>query len=479
MPEVDGEFLDVVPGTDLASLNARIVELAEAEDAGVQGAVVIDQATPALAVQAAMRPLAASLAALAASVGLVAALSLAYLVGRAARNSDSEERALRALGATRAQLRLLGLLQGATVGALGAVGAAAVAIALSSRFPVGVARVAEPDLGTAADWTTIGAGMAAILILATAAGGLATIGRHPGAVDQRMASRLGGTAPVSRLGPPAMLGVRAVATGSGAWGALGVSVGAVAGIVATLTFGASLSGLLTTPMHYGQGWDRAISANFGAAPAGAAVNRFRDDPGVKGIAVGRYGDVTISGRSVPAFGYRTVTGEAGITVVEGQLASAPDEIALGGETLEGLGLRLGDVAQIDAGDGSRSVKVVGRVVFPRLARGSASATGLGVGAQVPVETLPPPSWTPARTRSEKNWSSTGSSTRCSCSRRGVAPMRSRWRSAASSRTAILVSSSRRTVDRSASWTSLGFARCHRSPRPSWRRWGSSPSRRCS
>ena len=220
----------------------------------------------------------------------------------------------------------------------------------------------------------------------------------PGAVDQRMASRSAGPRPVSRLGPPAMLGVRAVATGSGAWGALGVSVGAVAGIVATLTFGASLSGLLTTPMHYGQGWDRAISANFEQRRRSRRqqVSRRSGREGHSGRSLRRRHDL----RALrPGVRLSDRDGRGGDHGRRGSARVGAGRDRPGGETLEGLGLRLGDVAQIDAGDGSRSVKVVGRVVPPpcpwQCVRDRPRCRGTGAGRDAPAPRAGPrrgPGW---------------------------------------------------------------------------------------
>ena len=59
-----------------------------------------------------------------------------------------------------------------------------------------------------------------------------------------------------------------------------------------------------------------------------------------------------------------------------------DEIVLGGETIDRLGVRVGDNVDVDTGEGAQPMRLTGRGVFPQMGQGSFSTTGLGVGAQL-------------------------------------------------------------------------------------------------
>ena len=157
---------------------------------------------------------------------------------------------------------------------------------------------------------------------------------------------------------------------------------AIASVLATVAFANSLVALIDTPSRYGQGWDRMVDAQFGPVPVTRVIERLGTDPAVRGIGVGNYGDVAVNGLPVPAFGLESVQGEVSVGIVEGRPAAGVDEIVLGGETLDRLGVRVGDSVEVDTGKGAHPMRVTGRGVFPRMGQGSFSTTGLGIGAQL-------------------------------------------------------------------------------------------------
>lgn len=112
--------------------------------------------------------------------------------------------ALRSLGFTRANL-VQGLVLPLGLTALtGTVVAMASAIALSTRFPVGLSRRLEPDLGVHADWLVLVLGAAGVVLLVLAGAGFAAF-RAAGAVQSvpvpvtgnRAVRALGGVAPLA------------------------------------------------------------------------------------------------------------------------------------------------------------------------------------------------------------------------------------------------------------------------------------------
>jgi hypothetical protein len=173
---------------------------------------------------------------------------------------------------------------------------------------------------------------------------------------------------------------------------------AITSVLATLTFAASLVALIDTPSRYGQGWDRMVDAQFGPAPVTRILERFDTSADVRAIAAGNYGDAVVNGVLVPAFDLQSVKGVVSVGIVDGHPATRVDEIVLGSETIDRLGVRVGDTVGVDTGEGAHPMRLVGRGVFPQMGQGSFSTTGLGVGAQLgggslasfgDFETVPP------------------------------------------------------------------------------------------
>ena len=389
----EGAFIDAEPGTDLAELTATIRAMSDEEDLGTGGPVFVsDQASAARQVNDAMRPLAVALAVAATAIGLVALLVVGQAVTRASRESPTEIYALRAIGSRPSDRVAFVLGRAAIVGAVGAAGAVLVAVALSGRFPIGVARVAEPDPGLHVDSTALSVGAAVIAILTVATALPAALLGVRTRVRRPKVSRLAGAAATTGLSPAAVQGVRFAVLGSGRQPVpirttlVAVAV-AITSVFATTAFGASLEALIDTPDHYGQGWDRMVDAQFGPAPVTRIIERIGPAENVRGIGAGNYGDVAVNGVPVPTFDLEVVQGQVSVGIVEGRPAATSDEIVLGGETIDRLGVRVGDTVGVDAGEGTRPMRLTGRGVFPHMGQGSFSTTGLGIGAQLGAGSL--------------------------------------------------------------------------------------------
>ena len=400
----EGAEMDVEPGTDLAALTVTIEALSRREDLGTGGPVFVsDQASAARQVNDSMRPLAVALAVAAGAIGLVSLVVVGQSVSRASREAPADVDALRAIGSQPSDRMALALGRAAAVGVAGAVGAVAVAVALSGRFPIGVARVAEPEPGLHVDASLLAAGTAAIAIVTImSALPAALLGGRRWAQPATL-SRLAGAAAAGGLSPAAVQGVRFTALGGGSRAVpmrstlVAVTL-AITAVLATLTFAASNVALIDTPSRYGQGWDRMVDAQFGPVPVSRIVERFAPAADVRGIGAGNYGDVAVNGVPVPAFDLRSVKGVVSVSLVEGRPAATADELVLGSEIIARLGVRVGDTVDVDTGDGARPMLLTGRGVFPQMGQGSFSATGLGIGAQLgggslvsfgDFETVPP------------------------------------------------------------------------------------------
>ena len=160
---------------------------------------------------------------------------------------------------------------------------------------------------------------------------------------------------------------------------------AIATIGAALTFGTNLDRLVTTPQRYGWEWDTLIDAGDEGADAELIAEVEKDDA-LAGATIGTRAATSIGGRTVPAYGLRTLRGRADLTVLDGRLPAADDEVALGRQTLHALGRDVGETVGARVADGTRvQLRIVGRTAFPSI---SLNATyGLGEGAAFTAEGL--------------------------------------------------------------------------------------------
>ena len=77
--------------------------------------------------------------------------------------------------------------------------------------------------------------------------------------------------------------------------------------------------------------------------------------------------VEVAGRPVYGLGYTDLRGRVGPGIVDGRAPATSDEVALGTETLDTLGLSVGDTTKIAAGGAPRRYRIVGRAVMASVA----------------------------------------------------------------------------------------------------------------
>lgn len=376
---------------------------------------VINPADQDAALERSARPQAVALAAFAVLAGLIALAVLGQLLSRQIALDAGDFPVLRALGTTRRALVVLSLTRLAVVTVAGALLAVVIAVAASPLMPIGPARAAEPAPGIEVNLAVLGAGAALIALLplaalaypawllaVRAAGPASPPGYGTGAVrSSRLSAAMGRAGSVTgtvgvRMAFEAGHGRTAVPVRS----ALAGSVIAVAAVIAAVVFGTSLVGLVSTPREYGQNWDAAIDFGFAGIPARTAAPIIGKDTTVAQYAGGDYGDVTIAGQAIAAIGLDQLHGGGYLTLLAGRSPSVPGEIALGAQTMQALGLHLGQVVPVIANheatatpDVTTSMRIVGIVVLPSFTRGSFAPTDLGAGAVVPASVLSEPSST--------------------------------------------------------------------------------------
>jgi hypothetical protein len=312
--------------------------------------------------------------------GLIAALAATLIVGQTMSrqvqlDADTND-VLRALGYTRAQRIGVAVIGAAMVAIVGAAGAVVVAIALSPLTPIGIARHAELHRGVEVNVAVLLVGGAAL------AGGILTRAAIPAwratrrsARDvARRPARAGALLAGAGLPPAAVAGIQLAGErrGSGAAQqrtALLAVIASATGVVAALSFLASLDSLAHDPIRQGWNWDVLVgNPNAQLNPADAYVRTFEHDPLIGADATISETTLRIGGHFVPVLGWQTFKGDVSPVVLDGRMPDGQGEIALASETMRATGARIGGELAVGAGGRQLRHRVVGRVLMPGAAQ---------------------------------------------------------------------------------------------------------------
>ncbi len=250
------------------------------------------------------------------------------------------------------------------------------------------------------DGAVLGIGFVCIVVVLTAVVALSawrlTSATGPDGTRRAAVGRGGGwLAWLSSSGAPvtASLGIREALDPGAARGAVPVRsalVGTILSItmvVGTLTFGANLVHLVTTPQLYGQTWQASVDTQFQNMPRSLMQSWVKHRPGVAAWSSGDFGTVDVMGSQVPAIGLSRGEGSlVGPTLVTGRLPTARDEVAQGPRSSAWSTARWGRTF------GSASMVCRGRCASwdRRCSRPSTrepTSTDLGLGAAVPAADL--------------------------------------------------------------------------------------------
>jgi ABC-type lipoprotein release transport system permease subunit len=328
---------------------------------------------------------------LAGLTALGAVLVLGQLFARLTHIESTDGPTLRALGMSRRARAGLGVLRAAVIGATGAAIGAAGAWAASGAFPTGLARTAEPSPGADLDLPVLALG---VVVSVVVIGFLSLLpswwaaGADPAHL-RAAPSRLVRALALPGAPAPAAVGVRmAVEPGRGRTAVpvrttlTGVALGTAA-LTAALTFGASLTHLLATPPLYGVTWDMELASGAGSGIGTTGVEFLRADDRVIGLAVGTatFGEtIKLESTYVDPLVFGPVKGDIAPAVLRGRAPEAPDEIALGPQTLDALGADIGERVdmRVPGAQGVAPMRIVGSAVFPTVGE----STSLGRGALV-------------------------------------------------------------------------------------------------
>jgi hypothetical protein len=328
----------------------------------------------------------------------LAALSGAALVGQALTRTLAAEAGdapvLRALGLGPASLIGVAAVRALAVALPGAVVAGATAVALSPLFPIGLARRAEIDPGVDVDLRVLLYGVLALIVFLVLLGGVAGARQARGAGTARPARPSRVAARLSEAGaPPATVaGVRlALQRGWGRSALTGLAL-AVAVVVGAATFGRSLDRLAGSPELQGWNWDVVVGNGQEESIEDMAPLLDRNPFVGSWSAVVPPFPATVGGEDVDLDVIGRGDGPT-YAVVEGSAPARAGEIALGEETLDATGARIGDRIPVrfdtatDTGQalrGGGEVTVVGTALFNDAEE---QQTELGHGAVVTLDGL--------------------------------------------------------------------------------------------
>jgi hypothetical protein len=338
---------------------------------------------------------------------LVALALVAQALGRQAVLDASEYPALSAMGMTRGQLVALAAVRAAVIAAAGAVLAVVIAFLLSPRMPIGIARQAETSPGYSVDALVFLAGAASIFLVITAAAAFtawrsARSTAMGGAASSRpeRPSRLADRLAQSGVPPSGVVGVRmALEPGRGPTAVpvrttLISAVLAIAVLIATFGFGASLTRLATKPKLQGWNWDVSVGNPHSGDIAASAIPALANNPDVAAFAgLAGPADARVGGHLAGLYAIDLVKGAVLPPFTEGRAPSAPDEIAFGAKDLRVLHRRVGQRIEISTGAEPKSMLITGRMVITPAVLNE--QVDLGQGALVTKDGLqqlgPPPS----------------------------------------------------------------------------------------
>lgn len=262
-PGLSIAVLRLRPGADVSAVQRELNRLAHGTAGSFSGAAASANTQRSIHLQA------VALWLLAAFLGVIGVLVSGQLLARLSLVESGDYGVLSALGMNRRQLIAVGLGRSSVIGAAAAGLAAVLAVAVSPLFPVGLARVAEPQPGLNADWLVLAIGGLATVVATVACAArpaaraaTITVAAKTRVMDQRRRSLVARAAGIGSV--PRALGIRlALQPGAGptALPIRSTIAGAVVGVTAlsaALVFSASLDRLFTSPRWYGVTWDASI-----------------------------------------------------------------------------------------------------------------------------------------------------------------------------------------------------------------------------
>jgi len=327
---------------------------------------------------------------------LICALALLLValqtISRMLQLRSDDHVVMRALGATPAMIAADELAGVLVALATGVVLAVVVAGALSPFSPVGPVRPVYPDRGFSFDWFVLGLGALGMLVVLVLAAVVLVLGATSqrrvkraqlvttrGSVASRLVASLG-------LATSAVEGVRfALVPGRGRTSVpvrsvmLGATL-AVVILITTLTFGASLSTLVSRPALYGWNFTYALNSTFGESTLPPTLQTsLAHDPKVAASTSVVYFNIQLDGRTVPTM-FEQDRAPVAPPQLSGHAVRAERQVVLGTATLAALHKHVGQNVVASYQGGSVALTIVGTATFPAVGLSQTLHPTLGVGA---------------------------------------------------------------------------------------------------
>ncbi|MGO9582738.1 MAG: ABC transporter permease [Acidimicrobiales bacterium] len=348
--------------------------------------------------QRAIKPESVALGVFGAIVALAALLIASQVTSRQLRLGAGEREVLRAVGAGPTTTSTDGLIGIGGAVMLGALLAAVVAVGLSPLAPLGPVRPVYPYPGISFDWTVLGLGVVALVVLLGATAGVIgyRAAPHRSALrDRRLHERrssLVGVAEVAGLPAPTFTGARfALESGRGRSSVpvrsaiLGAAM-AVLVVVATVTFGASLDSLVSHPPLYGWNWDYVL-ASGGDIPQRQVSTLLDHDRYVAQWSGIYTGLLAIDGENVPVLG-ESPNAAVAPPLLSGHGLEGTGQVVLGAVTLAQLHEQLGGTVEVSTGAARVRLRVVGTAAMPTIGSTIGQHLEMGTGALLSYGLIP-------------------------------------------------------------------------------------------
>ena len=295
----------------------------------------------------------------AAAVGLAGLVVLGQALTRSVQSGSGDVPTLVALGFSRQQAAWALALPHLLSGVVAVVVTVATAVVLSPRYPIGLGRRVEPDVGLHLDLPVLAGGAALVVVALVAGVGLTAWRAAAPARDPLWGTRRSAVvAALLRIGAPPTISIGAglalePGRGQRALPTRPALVGACAGalgVIGAMTLAAGIGDATHHAERFGSVWD--VEVGWNAEPDAAfhaAVDHLAHDPDVTDVARVARMTLPVGDAVVPFYSLEDVTGSTRFVVLHGRPPERDGEVVLGPDTAATFGVGLGDQVEIGAG----------------------------------------------------------------------------------------------------------------------------------
>jgi hypothetical protein len=313
---------------------------------------------------------------------IAAMLAALFLVGQSVARyiagGTSDVKTLRGLGATPGQGAWLAAAGPVAVSLLAVPLAVIGALVASRWFPIGAARLTEPNPGVSADWVVLGIGLAAIIALVSVGALASARTQHKRHARTTLERRSTVATAAMRSGMPlaAVVGLRfALEPGRGdktvpVRPAMLGAVAGVLGLVAAFTFSHAVDDAGQHPERFGQTFQQfaftgANDQTF--VPIARVIAALDADADVTGVDDARVSVATSAGGkgSVTVYSYTGGAKPLDVVLTSGRMPTSMNEIVLAPRTRDITHTSIGSEITLTGTRGTHALTVTGIGFVPR------------------------------------------------------------------------------------------------------------------